>query len=81
MSFLAPFSLLAFKTPPPRSGKRAERWIGAAGMHQSGTRPTWSLKSSAFRLSLLENRNVRVGVFPQIQKILIGGLCLASISR
>src|SRR5215472_9144242 len=33
------------------------------------------------RLGLFENRNVLVGVFPQLQKILISGFGLAMISR
>jgi hypothetical protein len=45
------------------------------------SRRAWSLKSCVFRVSLLENRNVRVGVFPRVQKILISGFCLATISR
>ena len=40
-----------------------------------------SLQLGVFRLGLLEDRNVRVSVFPEGEEILVGGLCLGLISR
>ena len=34
-----------------------------------------------FRLGLLEDRNLRVGVFPQCEKVFVGGFGLGGVSR
>jgi len=40
-----------------------------------------SLQLGVFRLGLLEDRDVGVGVFPEGEEILVSSLCLALISR
>jgi hypothetical protein len=40
-----------------------------------------SLQLCVFRLGLFEDRDVGVGVFPEGEEFLVGGLCLSLISR
>ncbi len=40
-----------------------------------------SLQLGVFRLRLLEDRDVGVGVFPESEEILVGSLCLGLVSR
>jgi len=40
-----------------------------------------SLQSSVFCLSLLEDRDIAIGVFPKGEEIFVGSLCLDLISR
>jgi len=42
--------------------------------------PAWSIRFSYFRLRLLQNRDIGIGIFPPIQEFLVGGFCLCVIS-
>src|ERR1017187_844373 len=57
----------------PRDGRRRKESIATSGGDY--------LQPGVFRFSLDEDRDVGVGVFPEAEEILVGGLCLGLIAR
>src|SRR5689334_7392935 len=45
------------------------------------TRDPLSMKLGVFRLGLLEDRDIRVAIFPEVEELLISSPCLDLISR
>jgi hypothetical protein len=78
MDAIPPAEILSEKAAPsvtPFAGTD-EGQLGEAGMPVRR-----SLQPGVFRLGLLEDRDVGVGVLPESQEIPIGGLCFGRLSR